>query len=282
MAKEIECLTPQQFTEIVSRRVFWLEKVLGIKQESLKHAPSGSVRIVRKKRTNQFYLRENDKDLQGKYIPRSQYKLASALSQKVYDKKIVPALQKEIAYIKDFLKNYEEFNVASACQNLPVIRYKAAEPLTLSDSEYVEKWLAVEYRHKAFDPDTPLLFTENGERVRSKSEVIIADTLRGNGVPYRYEYPVLINRNINKSMKRDVVNFHPDFCCLNVRTRQVYYWEHFGKMDDPEYAKRAVEKISLYQANGYNLGKNLIITMETISCPMSGYLARDNVMNFLK
>ena len=282
MAKEIECLTPQQFTEIVSRRVFWLEKVLGIKQESLKHAPSGSVRIVRKKRTNQFYLRENDKDLQGKYIPRSQYKLASALSQKVYDKKIVPALQKEIAYIKDFLKNYEEFNVASACQNLPVIRYKAAEPLTLSDSEYVEKWLAVEYRHKAFDPDTPLLFTENGERVRSKSEVIIADTLRGNGVPYRYEYPVLINRNINKSMKRDVVNFHPDFCCLNVRTRQVYYWEHFGKMDDPEYAKRAVEKISLYQANGYNLGKNLIITMETISCPMSGYLARENVMNFLK
>lgn len=282
MAKEIECLTPQQFTEIVSRRVFWLEKVLGIKQESLKHAPSGSVRIVRKKRTNQFYLRENDKDLQGKYIPRSQYKLASALSQKIYDKKIVPALQKEIAYIKDFLKNYEEFNVASACQNLPVIRYKAAEPLTLSDSEYVEKWLAVEYRHKAFDPDTPLLFTENGERVRSKSEVIIADTLRGNGVPYRYEYPVLINRNINKSMKRDVVNFHPDFCCLNVRTRQVYYWEHFGKMDDPEYAKRAVEKISLYQANGYNLGKNLIITMETIPCPMSGYLARENVMNFLK
>ncbi len=282
MAKEIECLTPQQFTEIVSRRGFWLEKVLGIKQESLKHAPSGSVRIVRKKRTNQFYLRENDKDLQGKYIPRSQYKLASALSQKVYDKKIVPALQKEIAYIKDFLKNYEEFNVASACQNLPVIRYKAAEPLTLSDSEYVEKWLAVEYRHKAFDPDTPLLFTENGERVRSKSEVIIADTLRGNGVSYRYEYPVLINRNINKSMKRDVVNFHPDFCCLNVRTRQVYYWEHFGKMDDPEYAKRAVEKISLYQANGYNLGKNLIITMETISCPMSGYLARENVMNFLK
>ena len=67
----------------------------------------------------------------------------------------------------------------------------------LSDAEYVTKWLAVEYRHKAFNPDTPPLFTENGERVRSKSEVIIAETLRGNGVPYRYE--------------------------------------HFGKMDDPEY-----------------------------------------------
>lgn len=82
MAKEFECLMPPQFTESVARRIFWLEKVLGIKQKSLENAPPGSVRIVRKKRTNQFYLRENDSDLQGKYIPRSQGKIARALCQK--------------------------------------------------------------------------------------------------------------------------------------------------------------------------------------------------------
>ena len=69
MAKEFECLMPPQFTESVAHRIFWLEKILGIKQKSLESAPPGSVRIVRKKRTNQFYLRENDSDLQGKYIP---------------------------------------------------------------------------------------------------------------------------------------------------------------------------------------------------------------------
>lgn len=105
MAKEFECLMPPQFTESVARRIFWLEKVLGIKQKSLENAPPGSVRIVRKKRTNQFYLRENDSDLQGKYIPRSQGKIARALCQKVYDKRIVSALQKEITYLKDFLNN---------------------------------------------------------------------------------------------------------------------------------------------------------------------------------
>ena len=145
MAKEFECLMPPQFTESVAHRIFWLEKILGIKQKSLESAPPGLVRIVRKKRTNQFYLRENDSDLQGKYIP--------------------------------------------------------------------------------------LLFSENGERVRSKSEVIIADILKNNGIPYRYEYPVLINRNI-----------HPDFCCLNVRTRKEYFWEHFGKMDDIEYARQKLER----------------------------------------
>lgn len=281
MAKEFECLMPPQFTESVAHRIFWLEKILGIKQKSLENAPPGSVRIVRKKRTNQFYLRKNDSDLQRNYIPRSQGKIARALCQKVYDKRIVSALQKEITYLKDFLKNYEELNASKVCLNLPVIRYKAADPLTLSDAEYVEKWLSVPYQHKRIDPETPLLFTENGEQVRSKSEVIIADTLKNNHIPYRYEYPVLINRNINKFKKPDFVTFHPDFCCLNVRTRKEYFWEHFGKMDDIEYARQAVEKIFLYNEHGYKLGKNLIITMETSSCPMSGTLARDNVMNFL-
>ena len=66
MAKEFETLTPPQFIEIISRRIDALESVLRDKQDSLKKAPSGSVRIVRKKRTNQFYLRENESDLQGK------------------------------------------------------------------------------------------------------------------------------------------------------------------------------------------------------------------------
>lgn len=53
-------------------------------------------------------------------------------------------------------------------------------------------------------------------------------------------------------------------------------------MDDPEYAKQAVEKIYLYNEHGYEIGKNLIVTMETSSRPLSGYMVRDNVMNFLR
>ena len=37
--------------------------------------------------------------------------------------------------------------------------------------------------------DAPLLETSRGERVRSKSEVIIADTLDRLKIPYRYEFP---------------------------------------------------------------------------------------------
>lgn len=41
MAKELETLTPPQFTEAVANRILWLEKVLRTKQESLENAPPG-------------------------------------------------------------------------------------------------------------------------------------------------------------------------------------------------------------------------------------------------
>ena len=59
------------------------------------------------------------------------------------------------------------------------------------------------------------------------------------------------------------ITFHPDFLCLNVRTRQEFIWEHFGMMDSPDYLEKAIQKISVYNENKYYLGKNLIITMET-------------------
>ena len=39
-------------------------------------------------------------------------------------------------------------------------------------------------------------------------------------------------------------------------------WEHFGLMNDPDYRKRALEKIELYRKAGYVQHKNLICTWE--------------------
>ena len=83
--------------------------------------------------------------------------------------------------------------------------------------------------------------------------MIIADTLKRYDIPYRYEYPVELSDK----------TFHPDFLCLNLRTRQEFIWEHFGMMDSPEYLEKAIPKILIYNENNYFLGKNLIITMET-------------------
>ena len=97
-------------------------------------------------------------------------------------------------------------------------------------------------------------------RVRSKSEVIIADALTRANIPYRYEYPTSI---------KGWGTLYPDFTCLDIRTREEIIWEHFGLMGDPDYAENAVQKITHYAASGYVLGKNLIATFESGTTPLS-------------
>ena len=156
--------------------------------------------------------------------------------------------------------------------------------MTLTDSQFTAAWLKVEYRKKKISPELPPLSTENGEQVRSKSEVIIANTLKAAGVPYRYEFPLLMDKNaeIPDFPDYDFCNLHPDFYCLNLRTRQEFAWEHFGRMDDPDYAASAAEKIQLYQENGFFPGKNLIITMETSKKPLSSKVLKEIIKSYLK
>ena len=137
-------------------------------------------------------------------------------------------------------------------------------PIRIPDSLYVQEWQSVTYKGKDFSTDMPEYFTARGERVRSKSEIIIADTLLRLKVPYRYEYPINL-----KNTNGEKLTLYPDFTCLNLRTRQEFYWEHFGMMDNTEYSERAVQKLRLYEQNGIVLGKNLIITMETSANPIN-------------
>ena len=169
-------------------------------------------------------------------------------------------------------------------EKLSAPRQQLVTPLTLTDEQYADAWLKVEYRHKKLLDDAPPFFTENNEHVRSKSEKIIADTLKAAGVPYRYEFPLLMDKNAEDPdfPDYDFCRLHPDFYCLNLRTRQEFAWEHLGMMDDPDYASRAAEKLQLYAENGFFPGKNLIITMETTKKQLSSKIMKEIITTYLK
>ena len=106
--------------------------------------------------------------------------------------------------------------------------------------------------------------TERGDYVRSKSEVFIANALYKKHIPYTYEPALSVTSHMNGQLR--VV--YPDFLVLNVRTRREYYYEHFGKMDDPEYAADNIGKLADYALSGYYLGGQLIASFETRSQPL--------------
>lgn len=282
MGRKLEDLPPlsQQISELLSRRTDDLINLIKIKEHALKNAPAGSVRIVqRRNNVLQFYKKTEAGDYQGTYMPREEDGLARRLVQKDYDQRALEKAKDELRLIQSFQTSLQRKSTDTAYAALDSTRKLLVIPATLTDEQYAERWQKLPYRRTKKHEENQKMTTENNELVRSKSEVIIANLLKSNNVPYRYEFPLVIER---KEGREDFCEFHPDFYCLNVRTRQEFAWEHFGMMDDEEYAKRAIEKLSLYSANGYFPGKNLIITMESKNSQIQSHEISRVIKEYLK
>lgn len=282
MGKKLENLPPlsQEISELLSRRAADLQNFIKIKEHALKNAPAGSVRIVqRRNKVLQFYRKTEAGDYQGSYMPREEDALARRLVQKDYDQRALEKAKQELHLIQQFQTSLKKHSTDTAFAALDQIRQTLVTPATLTDAHYAELWQNQPYRKNKRHEENQKLITDRGELVRSKSEVIIANALSASKVPYRYEFPLVIERGEGDE---DFCEFHPDFYCLNVRTRKEYAWEHFGMMDDAEYAARAAEKLALYSASGYFPGKNLIITMESKNAPVNSLEISRIINEYLK
>ena len=265
-----EELPPSEVSQELRRRLGQINAVLDLKLAALKHAPAGSLNISICRNNVQYYHRTTSESTKGKYILKKNFKLARSLAQKDYDLQLIRALKKESRILKNTLKLLEAESVkrnapSDIFHKLNKHRRALVAPVSLTDEQYAAAWQSQKYEGKTFQPDSPEYYTARGERVRSKSEVIIADTLNRLNVPYRYEYPL----TLKGGGRHDQITVHPDFLCLNLRTRREYIWEHFGMMDNPEYLEKTVQKIKVYNDNNYFIGRNLIITMETQSTPIN-------------
>lgn len=258
MTKEL--LPPDNLTAQIKERREELRKVLEFKLKIQKNTPQGHLRIAQKGGNSpQFYHIIDPKDFNGKYISQQQSAFVKRLAQKDYDSKMIKLLQKQIRMFDKLLENGET-TIGQLYSKMNKIRQNLITPITLTDEQYIEEWQNKSWEGHPFLDDSPEFTTALGERVRSKSEVIIADTLNRMSVPYKYEYPLKLKGSLT---------FHPDFLCLNVRTRKEFIWEHFGMMDSPEYLENAIQKLKLYSENDFIPGVNLITTMETQQSPLN-------------
>lgn len=257
MSANLEELPPEHYKNVLLVRKNQLEYLIKVKKKEIADAPEGRLRVSTNKGHFQYYKVSDAIKNPGTYLGKNNLNEAALLARADYNRKILPYLQQEVDIINNLLKHSSNLHLCYDSFHLG--RRKLFQPVTLPDEEYKKLWQSKEYKHKTFEQTDIVLLASNGQRVRSKSEMIIADTLSRFEIPYRYEYPVKLKN----------YTVHPDFLCLNIRTRQEYIWEHFGLMDNPEYQQNAFSKIADYQNCGYFPGKNLILTFETIKNPLS-------------
>ena len=173
--------------------------------------------------------------------------------------------------LTNFLSTYDIDEIERVYTNLPEVRKILVTPIADTKEEFAKKWESVKYEPMAINDNIEFV-SANGVKVRSKSELIIANMLEKNGVCYRYEYPITL---------KGLGTVRPDFFCLNKRTGKEYVWEHFGMMDNIAYANKNIAKIQAYEQNGFLAGKNMIMTFESSVTPISSSTIKQMIEEYL-
>lgn len=235
----------------------YVQSLIQMVQKSLKGAPEGTLRCeMAQGKYPQYYLihkEEREKYPRGRFLRKNEHDLARQIAQKEYDLQILEMLREKERLLKQTTQNQNSLTLATVYQKLPETRKRLVNPYVLPDDQYIREWEMDGAAEQNPFPFMNSFLTEKGETVRSKTEKIIADKLFYMNVPYKYE--AMLN------LGKDGI-IYPDFTMLNVRTRETLFLEHFGMMDNPEYCKKAIEKIELYEKNGIYQGEGLLVTFE--------------------
>ena len=240
-------------TNLLSRKEY-LNDVLLKKEVALQSTPEGKLRTSTVKGHYRYYHVLDEQNNRGMYLKQKDYSLARALAQKDYDQKIIRAAGEELKILERLIRQQER-SVEEVYPSLNPARRELVAPISLTDDEYIAHWLeSKKCEPMGFSDDDPVILTTEGYRVRSKSEQLWADLMEEAGVPHVFEPQIYLEGH---------GWIRPDFAGLNVRKRKEIVIEHFGMMDDPAYAEKNVDKLHDYERNGFVLGDDLLITMET-------------------
>ena len=231
-----------------------IEKMLDSKLTS---QPSGYLRCATNKGCFQYYNG-------NKYLGKSRRKEVIELAEKDYYVKLNKKLCKQKKLLEQLMPFYEEHILENVYENMHLARKILVSPVVKPVEMIIEEFENEEYEGKAFrEEDYTEYYTIKGERVRSKSEKIIADELYRYGIPYHYEYPIKLSVG-----SRSII-FYPDFTALNRRNGRRWILEHLRMMDDVSYYEQAMKKLDTYERNGLLLGRDIILSRETSKSPLN-------------
>ena len=250
----------KEYLKYMKQRADTLRKAIDrAEMESGGTFPEGRLRISVTESQVRYYHVVGSGNSSGVYITTEKSDLARALAQKDYNIRFLNAAGNELAKLERAIKQLSEADADLTYQKLTPERQKLITPYILTDDLYASKWQAAAFKSNSYMPEAKIYDTRKGEKVRSKSEAILADIFYELGIPYHYEKPVLLKERIIR---------YPDFTLLKKTTRDEIYLEHFGLMDDDEYRDNCFRKLDEYRINGIYPGKNLIMTFESSQNPL--------------
>lgn len=233
-----------------------IESQLTALKEEIENLPSGELHL---KRNGNYIKWFNHCDGRIEYIPKKQRELAEQLAVRKYK----TVLMNELHMEKQAIDAYMKCRGRNSLRTSDLLKDdKGIRPLLEKHfhgyHNDTEVWMKEPYERNEAHPEHLLHKTVAGFKVRSKSEALIVSKLYLNHIPFRYECALHLGEIV----------VYPDFTILHPKTKKIYYYEHFGMMDNSEYAHVAYKKMELYSEHGIIPSINLLATFETKTHPL--------------
>lgn len=242
---------------ISKRSILELTKQLNKLQAAYKKMPEQNLRIHKNGRYTKWYIEDGE---ETRYLSKAHRSEAKQLAQKCMLGFEIEELKHQ-RRLKIISLNHEKNIMTKRRQQY----YNNSDFISLVGEKFaplnakLRNWQNEDYPRSDAYPEHLNIKTFKGDLVRSKSEESIANALYLKRIPYRYENIIFL----------EDIEFAPDFTIRHPETGEIIYWEHFGRMDDPEYAQKTFHKLQVYSRNGLILGKNFIATFETKDNPLT-------------
>lgn len=242
-----------------------LEQEITSLQDQICKLPEGKLICTRHGNYTKWYQSDGH---HSTYIPKKDKALAAQLAEKKYLSRQLEAFLHEQKAIDFYLRHHaSDINCADELLSDDSPYSELLAHRFIPKSKELYDWMAQSYEHNTSYPEQCIHKTSAGIFVRSKSESLITMLLHINKIPFRYECALHLG---------DVTIF-PDFTIRHPETGRLYYWEHFGMMDNPNYCKNALSKLQLYTSNDIIPSIQLITTYETSNHPFDLAIAEDLV-----
>ena len=240
--------------EKIKSRVRHIEDELKQLEKTEIEWPQGELICAKNGKNCKWYLKRNNRTV---YLPKKERELAQKLARKKYCLLRTRELKSELAACRAYMKKAEKA-VNFVEKKIENTEYeKLLGEWFCSVNKELGEWKKESYEKNEAHLENLNIKGTGGKYLRSKSEAMIDKILNNVGVPFRYEEKLVLG---------DAV-FYPDFTIKHPRTGKIYYWEHFGMMDNSEYVNRACQKIKIYCNCGIIPSVNLILTYETKEHP---------------
>ena len=182
-----------------------------------------------------------------KYLRQESAGVIDDLKAARYYRQLLKIIDKDIRLLESVSKGYvipEHSYVNSLLPKIYRIEESPEMELSsLSAAEWKRRKEAEKAKYPPYMPEGLVYTAQDGTKMRSLSEVIIANYLLSLGITFVYELPLVINGK----------RIRPDFTILSpVDNKTVIIIEHQGAMESEQYQQKFIRSLLLY------LGSDLV------------------------